>query len=141
MLFKQVTIALPNARQQVRVSQVDMTIKTDVPCHSRCVTLEEPSMLKTGKIENIHRSRFSSVTIKTCDVTYKPHDGRRRKHRRIESLYLIHLDLHRIYRWIISLTKYMIVSLLSLLFCINLNLIYNIYPARIFSAHCVNEVD
>ena len=53
----------------------------------------------------------------------------------------IHLVLHRLYRWIISLTKYMIASLLSLMFSINLNLIYNVYPAWIFSVHCVKEVD
>ena len=58
---------------------------------------------------------------------FKPRGGRRRNH----------LVLHIFYRWIISLTKHMIDSLLSLMFCINLNLIYNVYPARIFSVHCV----
>ena len=35
----------------------------------------------------------------------------------------------------------MIASLLSLMFFINLNFIYNVYPAWIFSVHCVKEVD
>ena len=42
--------------------------------------------VNTGKIGNIHYSRFSSVTVKTCDVTMhavdecKSHSGRPRKH-------------------------------------------------------------
>ena len=58
-----------------------------------------------------------------------------------QSWFSVHLVLHRLYRWIISLTKYMIASLLSLMFFINLNFIYNVYPAWIFSVHCVKEVD
>ena len=74
---------------------------------------------------------------------YKPHDGRRRKHwieTTISKLIINPFSFtYILYRWIISLTKYMIASLLSLLFSINLNLIYNVYPASIFSVHFVNE--
>ena len=57
-----------------------------------------------------------------------------------QSWFSIYLVLHRSYRWIINLTKYMIASLLSLTVCIILNLNY-IYVAWIFSVHCIKEVD
>ena len=50
-----------------------------------------------------------------------------------QSRFSIHLVLHRLYRRIISMTKTMIASLLSLLFCINFNLISNVYPNILFS--------
>ena len=58
-----------------------------------------------------------------------------------QSWFSIQLVLLRLYRKIISMTKTMIASLLSLLFCINFNLIYNVYPTWIFSVLCVNGVD
>ena len=50
----------------------------------------------------------------------------------LQSLFSIHLVLHRLYRWI--------TSLLSQMLCISLNVIYNVYPAWLFSVHCVQEV-
>ena len=64
---------------------------------------------------------------------YKPHDGLRRKHWNETTISKLIINpfsfTYILYRCIISLTKYMIASLLSLLFSINLNLIYNVYPA------------
>ena len=56
-----------------------------------------------------------------------------------QSSFLIHLVFQRLYGWIISLTT--IASLLGPMICINLNLIYYFYPARIFSVHWIKEVD
>ena len=112
-----------------------------------CVDVRKDRKTLTGKIGNIHRSRFSFVTVKTCDVTMERTNTNLVAVKNIwlkllfQSWFSVYLVLHRLNRWIISLTKYIIASLLSLMFFINLNFIYNVYPAWIFSVHCVKEVD
>ena len=91
---------------------------------------------KTAEHE-LARLEYASFLIFICQSKmrrhngkdeYKPHGGHHQKCW-FETCFTIHLVLHRLSTWIISLTKYMITSLLSLMFCINLNFIFNVYPA------------
>ena len=87
-----------------------MSIHTDgKDVKSRWSLTAYNTQIRPQNIGNIHPPRCK----KKSDATMERTGGRRRKH----------LVLHRLYRWIISLTKHMIASLLSLMFCINLNLI------------------